>query len=77
MRHIISFKAGFEDFGHTISGLINTALLSIVYFLGVGPTSLTAKLVGKSFLKLLVQAESYWSNLDIDKKSMEHYHRQF
>ena len=42
------FKKGTKGFGHNISTLVNSTLLCIVYLLGAGLTSITAKIIGSS-----------------------------
>ena len=73
------FRKGFRDFGHTISAIINSILLLIVYLIGAGLTSLFAKLAGKHFLqrKINKAKETYWSDLNLKKKPIEEYYRQF
>ena len=71
------FKKGMGDFGHNIASIINTVLLSFVYVIGVGPTSIVAKIVGKHFLEIKLSKSSYWSDLNLKKKSIEDYYRQF
>jgi len=73
------FKQGQKEFGETIAIVINTILLTFVYFIGVGITSIFAKLVGKSFLDLKTnnKKNSYWTELNLNKKSIENYYRQF
>lgn len=70
---------GMKDFGHTLSTLINSVLLLLVYLIGVGITSLTAKLSKKHFLekKPSKEAKTYWSDLSLKKKPLEEYYRQF
>ena len=73
------FLKGTRTFGKNISIIINSILLTIVYVFGIGLTSFAAKLFKKKFLKLkLSKNEStYWSDLDLKKKPMEEYYRQF
>ena len=71
------FKKGTKGFGHNISTLVNSTLLCIVYLLGAGLTSITAKIIGKHFLDTKIPKESYWENLDLKKKPIEEYYRQF
>jgi len=73
------FADGFKAFGHSISSLVNTILLLIVYLLGVGPTSLLAKMTKKRFLqmKLLKGKDTYWEDLNLSKKPIDEYYRQF
>ena len=73
------FKKGTELFGKNISIIVNTALLFIVYIIGVGLTSLIAKLFGKHFmdLKISKKKKSYWSKLDLKKRPEEEYYRMF
>lgn len=73
------FKKGTKDFGHNITLIINSILLSTVYFIGVGFTSIFAKLFGKKFLetKISRKTKTYWSDLNLKKKPIEEYYRQF
>jgi len=73
------FKKGFKDFGMNIANIINSLLLLIVYIIGVGLTSIVAKLVGKHFLedKKPSNKKSYWKELGLKKKPTEEYYRQF
>jgi|SRR3989338_5662107 len=71
------FKEGMGDFGHNIASIINTVLLSFVYVVGVAPTSIVAKILGKHFLETKLSKSSYWSALNLKKKSIEEYYRQF
>lgn len=67
-----------KEFGYTIAIIINSILLSIVYIIGVGLTSIIAKLVRKNFLeKKFSDKETYWENLNLGKNKMEAYYRQF
>jgi hypothetical protein len=71
------FKKGMGNFGNNIALIINTILLSFVYAMGVGLTSIVAKLSGKHFLEMKLSKDSYWSNLNLKKKKLEDYYRQF
>lgn len=72
------FGKGMKSFGHTINAIINTVLLTSVYFIGVGTSSLAAKITRKHFLDTkFSNQESYWIELDIKKKPMKEYYRQF
>ena len=72
------YKKGQKSFGDTIAIIINTILLTLVYAIGVGITSIIARIAGKSFLDLKMDKErkSYWTKLDLNKKK-EDYFRQF
>ncbi len=74
-----SLKEGMTDFGNTISTIINSILLLIVYIIGVGITSIIAKNIGKHFLdmKLSKTKKSYWEDINLTKKSIDNYYRQF
>ena len=73
------FKQGVNVFGTGIGSIINSALLALTYFLAVGLTFIVAKIVHKRFLetKISKKKKTYWSDLDLKKKSMEEYYRQF
>jgi len=75
---MLGFKKGMGNFGQNISLIINTILLSFVYIVGVGSSAIAAKLFGKRFLETrLSKKDSYWSDLNLKKKSIEKYYRQF
>ena len=77
MKHLFAgFRAGMGDFGVVISAIINSALLFIVYIIGVGLTSIFAKIVGKHFLAK-GKKNSYWSELNLKKRPLKEYYRQF
>jgi len=73
------FVAGQKTFGENISVITNSILLSIVYFFGVGPISIIAKIFRKNFLDLKPNknARTYWLEINLDKKSLEQYYKQF
>ncbi len=73
------FRQGLKQFGYNINVIVNSVLLSIVYIFGVGVTAVFARLVGKRFLdvQLSRSRNSYWSDLDLKKRPIEDYYRQF
>ena len=77
--HFVAFKKGISIFGQNISTLVNFLLLSVVYLIGVGFTSILSKLLKKEFLdtKLSKDKKTYWSKLDLKKESIEKHMRQF
>lgn len=82
MRRIIEFfsglRAGMKGFGENIGILVNSVLLMTVYIIGVGLTSIFARLLRKRFLDTKPsKTKTYWSDLNIKKKSMDAYYRQF
>ncbi|MEM3373733.1 MAG: hypothetical protein QXE31_00785 [Candidatus Woesearchaeota archaeon] len=78
-NYLYEFKEGFKEFGENISILVNSVLLSLVYFTGVGITSIIAKIFKKSFLdtKINKKAKTYWHDLNLEKRPIEEYYRQF
>lgn len=73
-----AFKKGMGNFGHIITLIINTTLLTFVYLIGVGLTFIFAKIFRKHFLEIkLSKKDSYWSDLNLKKKPIEEYYRQF
>ena len=73
----LGFKEGQKLFGENIAVIINSILLTFVYILGVGLTSIFAKIFNKHFLDLTINKETYWTSLNLSKKPMEEYYRQF
>ena len=69
-------KKGTKDFGENISTLVNSLLLLIVYVIGVGLTAIVAKVMRKQFLDTK-KKDSYWNELNLKKKEMKEYYRQF
>ncbi len=76
---IAGLKKGIHNFSQTIVVIVNSALLLLVYFVAVGLTSLISKLIGKNFLdiNLSKNRKTYWSDLDLKKKPIDEYYRQF
>ncbi len=72
-------KKGQKKFGEPLAAIVNSILLSFVYFLGVGLTFIFAKLSKKHFLDLKPDKsrESYWEELNLDKEKIENYYKQF
>jgi hypothetical protein len=69
---------GFKEFGENITLIINSILLSFVYFSGVGFTAIFARIIKKHFLETkLTKDKTYWQNLNLEKKPIEEYYRQF
>lgn len=72
------FIMGFKNFGHNVTNIINFILLFLVYFIGVGSTSLIAKLAKKKFLDLdQKEKKTYWKEKNLGKQPLENYYRQF
>ena len=71
------FKEGIKNFGHNITAIVNSSLLFIVYFIGVGITAIIAKIFRKRFLDMKKKKNTYWSNLNLRKNPIEEYYRQF
>ncbi len=74
---IKGFKEGMKVFGYNISIIINSILLSAVYIIGVGITSIIAKLSGKHFLDMKLRKETYWEDSDLKGGPKKDYYRQF
>jgi len=71
------FKAGFKGFVENLAIIINIILLSVVYLVAVGITSIIAKIARKHFLDIKCKKKSYWIELNLKKKTTEEYYRQF
>jgi len=75
---IKGFGKGMGNFGQNIALIINTILLTFVYLIGVGLTSIVAKIFRKHFLEIrMSNKETYWSDLNLKKRPIEEYYRQF
>jgi len=78
-QFIKGFLKGFKSFGHLITVLINSILLTFVYIIGVGISAVLSKIVSKHFLmtRLRKDKKSYWTNLNLKKEATGNYYRQF
>ena len=76
---MLGFKKGYKEFNQNIIAIVNSTLLSIVYLIGVGITSIISKIARKRFLDVSISKDktSYWENLDLRKEAIEKYRRQF
>ena len=74
----IGLKEGFVSFGYLITNVINFVLLFFVYFVGIGLTSIFAKIFGKHFLDLgSKDKKTYWVDHKVTKQKMGAYYRTF
>lgn len=66
-------------FGERTSTVVNTVLLMAVYCLGVGITSILARLMKKKFLDLRIDTNrtSYWVEIQEAPEKLSRYYRQF
>lgn len=72
------FITGFKNFGHKVTNTVNYTLLLPVYFIGVGSTSLIAKISKKKFLELNQKGQkTYWKERNLGKQSLDQYYKQF
>lgn len=73
------FLSGFRYFGEIVVGVFNTLLLTIIYFISVGPTAFILKIRNKQLLNISFsfQPKSYWEDLNIQTRSLESHYRQF
>ena len=73
-----AFRKGFRSFGLSVSILVNFVLLFFVYLMGIGLTSIVAKIFHKHFLDLdNKNQKSYWTQLNLNKKKIDYYYKQF
>jgi len=72
-------KKGAKLFGEHISAIVNLILLTFAYFIGIGLTFIFAKIFNKHFLDMKIdkKVRTYWTDLNLNKKPMEEYYRQF
>ena len=70
---------GQKKFGESIAAVINSLLLTFIYFFGVGLTFIFAKIFNKHFLDLKTEPfrKSYWEELNLTKEELNKYYKQF
>ena len=59
--------------------VLSSFLLLIIYVVGVGFTSIFAKIFAKNFINMKISKirKTYWSDLNLKKKPIKTYYRQF
>lgn len=57
--------------------IINGVSLTIVYVIGIGTISVTAKILGKHFLPIKKEAATYWIDKEKKNPAKSKYYRQF
>ncbi len=80
MRHFWKgFTTGFQTFGKSIAAVVNTLLLFVVYVMGVGLTSIIAKITRKHFLETTISEDhdTYWSPFGAGARDRNDYYKQF
>ncbi len=76
---IIGFKEGVLEFGLSLNAFVNSFFLTIVYVMGVGLTSVFAKILGKQFLDTRIDQKSvsYWTENPQNEITIDDCFRQF
>lgn len=74
---IDGFKEGFKSYGQFFATIVNSILLTLVYFIGVGLSSMMLKMMGKKHLKKNKRQDSYWEQYNLSKRDEDYYYRQF
>ena len=69
-------RDGFLVFGKNTTAIVTAVLLSVAYLIGVGLTSLVARIARKHFLELTLHKGTYWKPVT-PRKTMEENYRQF
>ena len=79
MNFLKGLREGFKDFGHLINNIINSLLLTVLYFIAIGPTSIILKIVKKRLLLLKKSENSatYWTDYNLKSEPEDNYYRQF
>ena len=78
MRAFLSgFKEGFIGFSSGVAHIVNIILLSIVYFIGFGLTSIAGKIAGKKFLEMEKKKDTYWVEHVVEKQKIEESKRSY
>ena len=73
------FKIGMKNFESNISIIVNSFLLLLVYFIGVGVTSIFLRIFNKSLIQKNIpnNSKTYWGELNLKKNPFDEYYRQF
>ncbi|MBS3083554.1 hypothetical protein J4423_02010 [Candidatus Pacearchaeota archaeon] len=80
LKSIINeFHQGQKMFGEDIARLVNSVLLTVVYFIGVGITWILTCFNKEEILELKINpgAGTYWKDINLTTKPIKEYYRQF
>ncbi len=90
MSLIKGLREGFKHFGDSVTCIVNSILLTIVYFLGIGPTAIFMKIKGRKLLNDSMRQDAdeknnsaakskdtYYEELNLKNEKMEGHYRQF
>ncbi|HIH24087.1 TPA: hypothetical protein HA251_03575 [Candidatus Woesearchaeota archaeon] len=71
-------RNGMKLFGDNITIIVNTIVLTIVYFFGIGITALIARLAGKKFIDKSInkRTKTYWKELGLKRRPLDDHYRQ-
>lgn len=73
MRYLSDFKIGvldgFKEFGEIFPSILNFIILTVIYFVGIGFSSVLKLVLRKEFMELKTdkKKKSYWEDLNIGK----------
>ena len=77
-KSLLIIASCFRKFNLLVSSAITAFALSVVYFVGVGLTSLFGKMFGKKFLDHSHgKKDTYWTKPLEDENTVERYKRMF
>lgn len=69
---------GLTHTGHTITGIINTVLLLIIYFIGVGTAAIITKLAKQELIALEKKnTATYYNDKKIETENIQEYYKQY
>ncbi len=72
------FFRGFKKFGKVITTIVNSILLTILYFVGIGITSIIGKYIfKKDFLEFNTKKDSYFIKNEESNKTIDEHRRLF
>lgn len=79
MKKVLSvIYSWWMKFARVLGKIQTTVILFVIYFIGVGMTSMISFILRKDFLdKKFVDAESYWRNRTGEASTIENCKRQF
>jgi len=72
------FGHGFKSFGAIIANIVNTILLVLIYFIGVGIAALIVKLTRQELMSVeKKKISSYYKSNKPEKQSIEDFYKQY
>lgn len=72
------FRHGFKSFGMIVTNIVNTVLLLLIYFVGVGFAALITRITSQKLMSVeKKKTNSYYKVNKTEKQNIEDFYKQY